>query len=193
MTLDGAFAHLATIDTDRLRVRPMGIEDTEAVFSFKSDIKVTDCYGQQPHRTMAETRAWIQRRIADQESRDCVFWVIALKENDLVIGECCLWNFDGCFKCAEIGYELHSDHWNRGIMTEALTAVLRYGFDEMGLHRIEACPLVTNEGSRRLLVKLGFKPEGTLRERQFFRARFVDQMYLGLLSTDWIHGAGNGQ
>jgi [ribosomal protein S5]-alanine N-acetyltransferase len=192
MTLDGAFTHLATLSTDRLRIRQMRIEDAEAVFAFKSDIRVTDSYGQEPHGTMSETRAWIQRRIADYECRDSVFWVIVPKEADLAIGECCLWNFDGSFNCAEIGYELRSDHWNRGIMTEALTAVLNYGFDEMDLHRIEACPLVTNEASNRLLVKLGFKYEGTLRERQSFRGRFVDQMYYGLLRGDRMDQANNG-
>ena len=192
MTLDGAFTHLATLDTVRLRLRPMRIEDAEAVFTFKSDIKVTDCYGQEPHGTPEETRAWIQRRIEDYERRDCVFWAITPREVDRAIGECCLWNFDLSFKCAEIGYELHSDHWKGGIMTEALSAILRYGFEEMGLHRIEACPLVTNEGSMRLLVKLGFKPEGTLRERQLFRGSFVDQTYLGLLDGEWMDRASFG-
>ena len=186
MTLDGAFTHLATLNTDRLRIRQMRIDDTEAVFAFKSDIKVTSCYGQEPHRTMEETRAWLQRRLADYECRDSIFWVLTPKDEDNAIGECCLWNFDTSFRCAEIGYELHSDYWNSGIMAEALTAVLSFGFDIMNLHRIEANPLATNEQSQRLLVRLGFKPEGTLRERQFFRGRFVDQIYYGLLGTEWM-------
>lgn len=193
MTLDGAFTHLATLKTDRLRIRQMRIGDAEAVFAFKSDTKVTDSYGQEPHATQEETAAWIRRRIADYECRDSVFWVISPKEVDIAIGECCLWNFDGSYKCAEIGYELHADHWNRGIMAEALSAILNFGFEQMDLHRIEACPLVTNGRSSRLLVKLGFKPEGTLRERQAFRGMFVDQMYFGLLRVDWTDQANIGR
>jgi [ribosomal protein S5]-alanine N-acetyltransferase len=186
MTLDGAFTHLATLTTNRLCLRQMRIDDTDAVFAFKSDPKVTSCYGQDPHRTKEESKAWLQQRITDIGCRDALFWVLTLKEEDVAIGECCFWNFDPDFKCAEIGYELNSGYWNRGLMTEALTAVLNFGFDEMEGHRIEANPLMTNEGSKRLLLKLGFQLEGTLRERQYFQGRFVDQMYFGLLEKEWM-------
>jgi RimJ/RimL family protein N-acetyltransferase len=70
-------------------------------------------------------------------------------------------------------------------MTEALTAILTYGFNRLGLHRIEACPLDNNTHSKALLVKLGFKLEGTLRQRHFFRDHYEDQLYYGLLSEEW--------
>jgi ribosomal-protein-alanine N-acetyltransferase len=185
MTLDGAFSHLATFNTDRLCVRQMRLSDAEAVFEFKSDHLVTDLYGQEPHRTIDESRAWLQRRVNDYALRDSIFWVITLKDDDTAIGECCLWNFDPGFKCAEIGYELHSNYWNKGLMGEALSEVLAYGFLEMGLHRIEASPFADNIQSQKLLLKLGFRLEGTLRERNFFHGRFLDQQYYGLLSEEW--------
>jgi ribosomal-protein-alanine N-acetyltransferase len=185
MTLDEAFTRLATLTSGRLCIRQMQIDDTEAVFAFKSDPEVTRQYGQEPHRTKDETGAWLQRRVSDYEDRDAIFWVITLKDDDAAIGECCFWNFDPGFHCAEIGYELDSKYWHRGLMTEALSEVLAYGFAEMGLHRIEANPLKINVGSRKLLLRLGFKEEGILRERHFFENRFEDQFYYGLLSTEW--------
>lgn len=185
MTLDGAFTHLATLSTDRLSLRQMKMDDAEAVFAFKSDPSVTVCYGQEPHRTIEESRAWLQRRMDDYAIRDSIFWVLTLKDDDEAIGECCLWNFDSSFQCAEIGYELHTKFWYKGLMAEALKAVLAYGFLEMGLHRIEASPLAGNIRSQNLLSKLGFRLEGTLRERHFFQGRFLDQMYFGLLKEEW--------
>ena len=70
-------------------------------------------------------------------------------------------------------------------MSEALPAVINYGFNEMDLHRIEGLPIAKNEPSKRLLLKLGFKLEGTFRERIFFRGKYEDQLILGLIRTEW--------
>lgn len=186
MTLDGAFAHLATLTTDRLRIRQMQPSDAEAIFTFKSDPNVTKHYGQQPQQTIEETRAWVQRNLTDFERHGSIMWALTLKDEDRAIGECCLWNFDSGYHCAEIGYELHPAYWHKGIMTEALSAILTYGFEILELHRIEANPLAINEASQNLLQKLGFKHEGTLRQRYFYQDRFFDQLYFGLLGEEWM-------
>jgi [ribosomal protein S5]-alanine N-acetyltransferase len=72
-------------------------------------------------------------------------------------------------------------------MTEAMAAILTYAFAELGLHRIEAVVDDVNERSKGLLRKLGFTHEGTLRQRFYFRDRFWDEHYFGLLSNEW-HG-----
>jgi [ribosomal protein S5]-alanine N-acetyltransferase len=185
MTLDGAFSRLATLSTERLCLRQMRLDDAVAVHAFKSDPQVTLCYGQEPHANIAETREWLRKRIEDFKVRDSVFWVLTLKGSDTAIGECCLWNFDPAFRCAEVGYELDSAYWNRGLMSEALTEVIAYGFLEMDLHRIEACPYSSNAQSSNLLHKLGFTEEGRLRDRHFFRGRFEDQLYYGILREEW--------
>ena len=71
------------------------------------------------------------------------------------------------------------------MMTEALAPVLAYGLLGVRLNRIEACPLAENAASNALLLKLGFRYEGNLRQRVFFRGRFVDQVYYGLLKSEW--------
>ena len=185
MTLDGAFSQLATLTTERLCLRQMRLSDAEAVFSFKSDPEVSVCYGQEPHQTIEETRTWLLRRVNDYAIRDSIFRVLTLRDEEVAIGECCLWNFDPSFLSAEIGYESHPKYWNKGLMTEALIEVLAYGFLEMGLHRIEARPYACNTESRNLLLKLGFKQEGMLRECHFFRGSFLDQLCYGLLSQEW--------
>ena len=185
MTLDEAFTRQPSLATDRLLLRPLRLADAEAVFAFKSDPEVTRHYGQEPHRTLDETRAWIQRREVDFAHRTTLFWAFVPKGEDLAVGAGCLWNFDPTHHTAEVGYELHRSRWGQGIMTEALSAILECAFADLGLHRVEANPLAGNAASVRLLVRLGFREEGRLRARVFFRGRFEDQLYFGILRDEW--------
>jgi len=73
-------------------------------------------------------------------------------------------------------------------MTEVLAPVLAYGFDGIRLNRVEACPFAENTASNALLLKLGFRHEGNLRQRVFFRGRFVDQYCYSLLKSEWNPG-----
>jgi [ribosomal protein S5]-alanine N-acetyltransferase len=70
-------------------------------------------------------------------------------------------------------------------MTEAVSAILTYGFDCLGLHRMEAIIDIANERSKGLLLKLGFSYEGNLRQRYFFRDQFEDEHYFGPLRNEW--------
>ena len=76
--------------------------------------------------------------------------------------------------------------WRQGITSEAMSAVLTYGFTELDLHRIEADVAPDNIRSKNLLLKLGFTYEGNLRQRYFFRGQFEDEYYYGLLKDEWL-------
>jgi ribosomal-protein-alanine N-acetyltransferase len=186
MMLEGAFSPFPILTTDRLRLRQMLMSDAESLYEIKSDAKVTGRYGQEPHDSIEETREWICRSLAHYERREAISWAITIKDEDAAIGMGCFWNLDPGSQRAEIGYELHPSYWRRGIMAEALSAILTYGFLDLGLHRIEACPLADNQPSRDLLLKLGFSYEGTLRQRLSFQDRFEDQMFFGLLKEEWV-------
>jgi ribosomal-protein-alanine N-acetyltransferase len=70
-------------------------------------------------------------------------------------------------------------------MTEAMSAILTFGFSELGLHRVEAVIDIENDRSKNLLLKLGFSYEGNLRQRYFLRGEFLDEYYYGLLKDEW--------
>lgn len=186
MTIDTAFTHFPSLTTNRLNLRQIQPADAEALFAIKSDLEVTRHYGQEPHQSLDDTLAWIQRLQASYNRHEDFVWGITFKGEDTVIGACTLWNFDPSFHCAEIGYELHRAYGRQGIMVEALSAILTYGFSKLGLHRVEANPLAGNTPSSSLLLKLGFIYEGTLRQRHFFRDHFEDQQYFGLLKDEWL-------
>lgn len=185
MTQPIPFSRFPSITTERLHLRQILSTDAEALFAIKSDLEVTKQYGQEPHQTINNTLTWIERLQASYQGGEDFAWCITFKGQDTLIGLCVLWNFDSGFHCAEIGYELHPAIGRQGIMTEAVSAILNFGFNELGLHRIEANPLAGNISSKSLLLKLGFTYEGNLRQRHFFRGHFEDQLYFGLLREEW--------
>lgn len=185
MSVDAAFARFPVLATDRLELREVRLADAEALFAIKSDLEVTRRYGQEPHSSLDDTRAWIERLLIAYDRREALFWCLTLRGKDPAIGSCTLWNIDSGFYYAELGYELDPAYWKQGLMAEAASAVVTFGFAELGLHRIEACPLSGNAPSQSLLLRLGFTYEGNLRERAFFRDHFEDQLYFGLLRNEW--------
>ena len=179
---------LPSFTTERLAVRPMRKSDAHAIFEIKKDEQVTTRYAHEPYRSPEEARKWIRDRLSAQGAKDSAFWVIVPKGEALAVGAVCFWHFDHISRRAEIGYELGRPSWGKGYMSEALPPIISFGFERLRLSRIEACPFAGNEASRGVLVKLGFKYEGTLRQHDIFRERRLDLTYYGLLREEWEGG-----
>ncbi len=186
MNIDAAFTYFPTLTTNRLKLRQVRSTDAEALFALRSDANVMEFFGQEAHQSLVDTHKLIQRLQASYERHDSIFWCITLKGEDTLIGTCTLFSFNLDFRYAETGYELSPACWRQGITTEAMSAVLTYGFTELDLHRIEADVAPDNIRSKNLLLKLGFTYEGNLRQRYFFRGQFEDEHYYGLLKDEWL-------
>jgi len=185
MTIDAAFTHFPTLTTNRLLLRQIQPNDAEALFPIFSDAEAMQFYGHYPHQSLDDTHELITQIQARYTQRKAIRWGITLHSEDKLIGSCGFHHFDESFHRAETGYELHRIFWGKGIMTEAMSAILTYGFTQLGLHRIEAIIDIANEPSKALLLKLGFTYEGNLRQRYYFRGRFEDEHYFGLLKDEW--------
>ena len=85
---------------------------------------------------------------------------------------------------AEIGDDLGRDYWHQGYMSEALRAMLAYGFETLKLNRIEALVMPENEASATLLRRLGFSEEGVLREYAYFKGEYHDLRFFSLLRRE---------
>lgn len=112
-------------------------------------------------------------------------WALTVPESPKMIGDCGYNTFFARDGRAEIGYNLAPEYWRRGIMTNALSAVIDYGFSNLGLNKIEATVGVNNARSSGLLRKLGFHLEGTLRDYRNRRGVFGDSLFFGLLRREW--------
>lgn len=186
MTVDATFDHFPILTTERLRLRRVEPGDAEDLLTIYGDEETMRYYGQ-PYQTLDEVRAYIPLREADYEARRAVRWGIAHRDDDRIIGTCGFHHFDEGYHRAETGYILNRAAWGQGIMAETLTAIFTFGFDEMGLHRIEAIIDIANERSKHVLLRLGFQYEGNLRQRYFLNGGFEDEHFFGLLRDEW-HG-----
>lgn len=185
MERDAIFAGVPRIETPRLILRGIDERDVEAIFATFSDEQTMEFYGRLPHVSIEDSRLLISGIMERYARREAIRWGITLRGSDEVIGSCGLFLFDEEYHRATTGYELRRAYWRQGIMSEAMRGLLNFGFAEMGLHRIEAVVDDVNERSKGLLRKLGFTFEGTLRQRFWFRERFLDEHYFGLLRDEW--------
>ena len=187
MSIDDAFARFPSFSTNRLLLRNIVPEDAEALFAIRSDDETMKFFGHDPHESPDETKDVIRQMEERYTRKEALHWCITLQGEDRLIGSCSLFHFDEGFHCAETGYELNRAFWGKGMMTESMSAILTFGFSELGLHRVEAVIDIANERSKNLLLKLGFTYEGNLRQRFPFRGDFLDEHYFGLLKDEW-HG-----
>ena len=187
MVIDDAFRRFPFLTTNRLRLRQIVPGDAESLFAIRSDDETMKYFGHEPHESLDETKGVIKQMEERYIRKEALHWCITLQEEDRLIGSCNLFHFDEGFDRAEVGYELNRAFWGKGIMTEAVSAILTFGFRELRLHRIEAIIDIANVRSKNLLLKLGFTYEGNLRQRFPFRGHFEDEHYFGLLEDEW-HG-----
>ena len=152
------------LQTDRLLLREITPHDREDIFSCFSNEDVVKHYGQEAFTDMAQAEALIDFFSKSYRENKGIRWGIARKEIPGLIGTVGFNALSIKHRRAEIGYELHPDYWRKGYTSEAVTAVLRYGFNELGLTRIGAVVFTENDASNQLLTKLGFEREGVLRD-----------------------------
>ncbi len=115
---------------------------------------------------------------------DGIYFAIATKEDNKVIGTVGLSGYNSYNSRIEISYDLSQEYWRRGIMTEAITAVVNHGFATWNVNRIEAVVAVNNLPSKNLLLKCGFTLEGILRQHRYHLGNYVDVCSFSMLKND---------
>jgi RimJ/RimL family protein N-acetyltransferase len=176
---------LPTLETPRLRLRWLTREDGSALYDVFSDPEVARYLSRPPWTDPAGAATLVDDLHASFELRELFQWGIALREDDRVIGTCTLTRIDEPHRRAELGYALARRCWGQGLGREAIDRVLAYGFDDLGLHRIEADTDPRNARSIRLLEGAGFVREGYLRERWHVNGEICDGLFFGLLRREW--------
>jgi ribosomal-protein-alanine N-acetyltransferase len=173
------------LETDRLLLRQVTPADTEAIFRIFSDDEVTRYYDLISFSSPEQAQRLIARLNERFEQGEGIRWGIFQKATGQLIGTC---GYNGWVRTsyrASIGYDLARSAWGQGFMTEALQAVLRYGFDTLEINRVEALVLPGNVQSMRVLEKLGFQAEGNRRGYGYWKNQFWDLYCFSLLRSDW--------
>lgn len=155
--------------------------DVNEIFFLRSDKRVLEYLDRAPAATKQEAAEWIQKIIDLEKNNEAVTWAITCKPDPTLTGTICFWNITKEHYRSEIGYALHPGQQGKGIMKEAMTAVLNYGFKIMKLHSIEANVNPNNSSSIKLLERNNFIREGNFKENYFFAGKFYDSAIYSLL------------
>ena len=179
------FSHLPTLLTPRLVLRPARMSDAEDMYEYSRDPEVARHVLWDAHTSIHQTRAYLRFLIRQYRNASPATFVIALRGNGKVIGTIGFMWLQTDNRSAEIGYSLSRAYWNQGIMSEALKAVLEFGFTKLGLNRIEAQHEFDNPASGRVMLKAGMRHEGTLRQRVYNKGRYADVELYAILRSDF--------
>ena len=199
MTAD-AFADLSAfpkLTTERLLLRQVTLGDAEWYLEHFSVPEIVWGQGCAPPEGIEAAREQTTRYFVESfEQRRGMRWGLVLKE-DLahagapdagapLIGSAGFYDWDAEVRSAEFGYDLRPEYWGRGLMAEALTAILDFAFGSLGLNRAQVLLMPRNLRSRRLVERLGFTKEGALREHDFDeRGELCDDVVFSLLAREW--------
>ena len=178
------YSEFPLLESKRLRFREPVQTDAEAMLDLFGNANVTR-YTEQETLHHIEEAQWLihffRRGFVDGIR---VRWVMTLKDDNQAIGTFSYHNWERNQYRAEIGYDLNEKHWNQGITTEAVTRMIRFGIEQMQLHRVEAVLLPDNHASARVLEKVGFQREGIARKRLFMKGKFYDLAQYAILKQD---------
>ena len=180
------------ITTDRLVLREFVIDDWPDVLAYQRDPRYLQFYPW-ADRTEAEVRDFVQMFVDQQAERlrRKFQLAITLPNSERVIGDCGIRRKSENDWEADIGYELAPECWGRGYATEAAMAIVDFGFRDLQLHRISSWYIADNAASARVLERVGLRPEGRLRENEFFKGCWWDTLLYGLLRSEWEASATN--
>jgi ribosomal-protein-alanine N-acetyltransferase len=180
----GIFSSFPKIITERLVLREITVRDAECIYKLLSNPEVIKYDTFELFTDIKQAEDLIECFSEGFRKKTAIFWGICLKNQSEVIGFC---------KCeieipkirADFGYDLRPEHWNKGIMTEALDAVIDFTFNKANVNRIEASVSNENNGSIRVLEKLGFVKEGVLRKRSYWGGRCHDMVMMSILRNEY--------
>ena len=166
------FSNIPTLNTERLTLRRMLVSDTDDMYEYARRESVTRYLTWNPHRSRDYTREYLQYIGTHYTIGDFFEWGVIHNEDDKFIGTCGFTRFDYNHNCGEIGYVLNPEYWGQGLADEAVLEVMRFGFEVLGLNRIEAKFIEGNESSRRVMEKTGMTFEGYHRRAMLIKGEY---------------------
>lgn len=174
------------LETERLYLRKIDPSDAQAIFNYFSQENMVQYYGMDAFNNKEQALQIIDSFNTGFESGRVIRWGIVRKDNSAFIGTCGFHNISKPHNRSEIGYEIANDHWGQGFATEALRAIIPFGFQELNMHRIAAIIFLENTASEKLVERLGFKKEGILRDYMFQNGTACYTTIYSLLKHEWL-------
>lgn len=152
-----SFSPFPQIVTERLLLRQLSLNDAEEIFALRTNEIVNKHLDRSKPASLDEVKDFIKKINLGIQANESIYWAICLKEQTKLVGTICLWNFSDQENKAEIGYELLPQFHGKGMMQEAFLKVTEFAFHTLRLDTIEAWTTTSNESSKKILERNGFK------------------------------------
>lgn len=185
MVIDKIYSDFPILETKRLKLRKITLDDVEDMYSYCSNEEVPKYASWNAHNSLEETKETIERVINQWENKKLVHWGIEYKENRKLIGTIEFVTLDTQHKVAEIGYAVSQEYWGKGIATEAANEVIKFGFNNINLVRIQARCYLENIGSARVMEKAKMSFEGVIRKGLYVKGKHQDLKMYSILSDEY--------
>jgi ribosomal-protein-alanine N-acetyltransferase len=181
--LEVNFDPFPIIETERLLLRRMTMDDAHDFFSLRSNVNAMKHICKPLQTSIEEAREKISQIDEMIDSNSGIGWGIMFKDQTTIIGNLSFHKIEKTHYRAEIGYILHPDYWRQGIVNEAVKAIIDFGFNELKFHSIEAHIDPTNIGSEKILKKNNFINEAYFKENYFYNGQFLDTAVYSLVNS----------
>ena len=163
------------LETKRLILDAFSMQQKDDLFEIFSSEKAMEFYDMDPYQMPEQVIELVELMDARLKNKTGLRWGLYLKENKKLIGTCGYNHFVENGK-GNLGYDLNVDYWGNAYSTEAVKAIVEFGHSQLNIHRIEAMVSPGNVGSEKVLLKNNFSKEGVLRQTNFFRGKYQDQI-----------------
>ncbi|MEZ4828784.1 MAG: GNAT family N-acetyltransferase [Bacteroidia bacterium] len=179
------FEPFPVLETPRMILRRIVPDDTYEMYVLRSDERVMKYIDRPRSKSQEDAAAMIQSIESSILNGELIAWAMCLRDDPRMIGNIGYWRMQLHNFRAEIGYMLHPDFHRQGLTSEAIKAVVEFGFENMNLHSIEADINPGNTASARILEKHQFVREAYYRENFFFEGTFLDTAVYSLLRSEY--------
>ena len=185
MNIEKIYSDLPILETERLILRKVTEKDIEDMYLYGSDEEVSKYVTWNTHETIADTKGFVEFVLNKYENKQVSPWGIEYKVNGKFIGtiDFVWWQPD--HKIAEIGYVISKDYWGKGLTTEVAKELVKFGFEEMDLVRVQARCDVENIASARVMEKAGMTFEGIIRKGIFVKGEHRDLKMYSILKEEF--------
>lgn len=171
--------------TERTCLRKMMKSDCHDMYEYARRDEVTRYLLWDPHPSETYTYKYLSYLQSRYRSGDFYDWAVVMRDTYKMIGTCGFTRFNIESNSAEVGYVLNPDYWGKGIATEVVSEVVKFGFNELNLNRIEAHYMEGNDRSRHVMEKVGMTYEGTNRESMHVRGEYVSIGICAILRSEF--------
>ena len=168
------FEVFPTLKTPRLTLRQITLEDAEAIFNMRSNARIGQFIARPAMEKQEDATALVKKVGDAYVAKQGIGWAGLLRDGQTCIGTCGFNSIDHANLRAEIGGEMATEYWGKGIAQEAVKAIIAFGFAELGLHSIEAKVSPLNRGAISVMEQLGFVKEAHYKDRIYNNAAFSD-------------------